>query len=49
MALLRVICRNLMELSKNNIEDITKSGNNFAPYFFDHHVLPDINFNEHCL
>ena len=34
---------------EENIEDITKSDSNFAPTLFDHHVLPDINFNEHCL
>ena len=32
-----------------NIEHITKSESNFAPTFVDHHVLPDINFNGHCL
>ena len=28
---------------------ITKSDSNFGPNFFDHHVLPDINFIEHFL
>ena len=34
---------------EENIENITKSDSNFAPTFVDHHVLPDINFNGHCL
>ena len=34
---------------KENIENITKSDSNFAPTFVDHHILPDINFNAHCL
>ena len=32
-----------------SIENITKSDINFALTFVDHHVLPDLNFNEHCL
>ena len=36
-------------MSEENIENITKSDSNFAPTFVDHDVLPDINFNEHCL
>ena len=32
-----------------NIENITKSGSIFALAFFDRHLLPDINFNGHCL
>ena len=36
-------------MSKENIENITKSDGNFAPNFIDHHALPDINFNRHCL
>ena len=36
-------------MSEENIENITKSDCNFAPTFVDHHVLPDLNFNEHCL
>ena len=36
-------------MSEENIESITKSDSNFAPTFVDHHVLPDINFNGHCL
>ena len=36
-------------MSEENIENITKSDRNFAPTFVDHHVLPDINFNERFL
>ena len=36
-------------MSKENIENITKSDSNFAPTFVDHHSLPEINFNGHCL
>ena len=36
-------------MSEENIDNITKSNSNFAPTFVDHHVLPDINFNGHCL
>ena len=36
-------------MSEENIENITRSDSNFAPTFVDHHVLPDINFNGHCL
>ena len=36
-------------MSEENIENITKSDSNFAPTFVDHHVLPDINVNGHCL
>ena len=36
-------------ISEENIEDGTKSDSNFAPTFLDHHLLPDINFNGHCL
>ena len=31
------------------IKNITKSDRNFAQIFVSHHVLPDINFNGHCL
>ena len=37
------------EMSEESIENITKSDSNFAPTFVDHHVLPDINYNGHCL
>ena len=36
-------------MSEENIENKTKSDSNFAPTFVDHHLLPDINFNGHCL
>ena len=36
-------------LLEENIENIPKSDSNFAQTFFDHHTLPDINFNGHCL
>ena len=36
-------------MSKENIENVTKLDSNFAPTFVVHHVLSDINFNEHCL
>ena len=36
-------------LSEENIENVTKSGSKFATAFVDHHFLPDINFNGHCL
>ena len=36
-------------MSEENIENITKSDTNFAATLVDHHLLPDINFNGHCL
>ena len=36
-------------MPEESIENITKSGSNFAPTFVDHHLLPDMNFNGHCL
>ena len=36
-------------MSGESIKNITKLHSNFTPTFVDHHVLPDINFNEHCL
>ena len=36
-------------MSEENIENRTKSDKNFALTFVDHHLLPDINFNGHCL
>ena len=36
-------------MSEGNIENITKSGSNFALTFVNHHILPGINFNGHCL
>ena len=38
-----------MKCQKESIENITKSDANFAPTFVDHHSLPDIKFNGHCL
>ena len=35
---------------EESIENITKSdSSNFAPTFVDHHLLPDMTFNGHCL
>ena len=31
------------------MENITKSDSSFLPTFVDHHLLPDVNFNGHCL
>ena len=36
-------------LPEESIDYITRSDSNFAPTFVDHHSLPDINFNGHCL
>ena len=36
-------------MSKESIENITKSDSNFGPTFVDHHLLPNMNFNGHCL
>ena len=36
-------------MSEKIIENITKSNSNFALTFVDHHLLPDMNFNGHCL
>ena len=36
-------------MSEESIENITKSDSNFAPTFDDHYLLPDMNFNKHCL
>ena len=36
-------------MSEKNVENKTKSDSNLAPIFVDHHVLPDIKFNGHCL
>ena len=33
-------------MSEENIENITKLANNFAPTFVDHHLLPDITVNK---
>ena len=47
--LVGLIGGNLTECQKKNIENITKSDNNFAPTFVNHDSLLDINFNGHCL
>ena len=36
-------------MSEENIEDMTKSNNNFAPTFVVRRILPGINFNGHFL
>ena len=36
-------------ISEKNIKHITKSDNNFAPTFLDHHLLPDVTFNGYNL
>ena len=36
-------------MSEENIENITKSDNNFPPTFVDHYVLTEVKFNVHCL
>ena len=36
-------------MSEGSIESITKSGSNFAPTFVNHHILPGVNLNGHCL
>ena len=37
------------EMSEESIENITKPDGIFAPTFVDHHSLPGVNFNGHCL
>ena len=37
------------KMSEKNIENITNSEGNFASTSVDHHLLPDISFNGHCL
>ena len=36
-------------MPEESTENITKSDNNFTPTFAEHHLLPDMNFNGHCL
>ena len=36
-------------MSEENIENITKSDTTFASNVVDHHLLPEIIFNGHCL
>ena len=46
LALLRLNRGNLMECQKKeSIENTTQPASNFAPVFVDHHLLPDIDFN----
>ena len=37
------------KMSKEIIENITKLDNNFAPTFVDPQLLPEMDFNGHCL
>ena len=39
----------MSEENIENIENITKSVNNFEPTLVDHHLLPDITFNGHSV
>ena len=36
-------------MSEESNKNVTKSDCNFWPTFIDYHILPDINFNRHCL
>ena len=45
----RIYSQKSNRISKESIENITKSDSNFAPTFIDHHSLPNINFCGHCL
>ena len=36
-------------MSEENIMNINKADSNFIPTFVDHHILPEVNFNGHCL
>ena len=36
-------------MSEESIENITRSDSNFAPTFVDHHLLPGMISNGHCL
>ena len=49
LALLGLNCGNLMECQKKVLKNITESDSNFEPTFAGHHLLPDMNFNGHCL
>ena len=48
MALLKSVRRNLMEYQKKVLKKI-KQHSNFVSIFVDHHSLPGINLNGHCL
>ena len=45
----RITLGNLMECQKKILKIQLNQAAIFAPNFIDHHVLPDINFNVHCL
>ena len=49
MALLGLNREKSNGMSEESITNINKLDSNFAPTFADHHILPDIYFNEHCL
>ena len=36
-------------MSEECIKNITKSDSRFAPTFANQYILPDVNFNGHCL
>ena len=36
-------------MSEENIGNTTQSDSNFALFFFNHHVLPELKFNGNCL
>ena len=36
-------------MSEKSIENIAKSNSFFAPTFFSHYIVPDVNVNGHCL
>ena len=36
-------------MSEESIENIAKSNSLFASTFVNHYILPDVNFNGHCL
>ena len=36
-------------MAEQSIENITKSDTNFSLTVIDHNLLPDMNFNRHCL
>ena len=49
MTLLGLNRGNLIECQKGSIENVTKSDRDLALPFVDRHLLPDLNFNGHCL
>ena len=48
MALLKSVRRNLMEYQKKVMKKLLNN-RKLASIFVDHHSLPDINLNGHCL